>query len=211
MKTAPPLEWFRSPRLDRPTPLTVTDDGRVFGHAAVFGVCHVGLPDRCVMVPSSKNLYRPFHRRRVEVAGGVRVTCGTITVDTDHPALTASAAETVLQLGLAGTAAAEVRAGEDEFGVWVNGRVLQANAKQLHDAHLSGDWRTVDGSLELVGLLVVDVPGFPVPRARVALSASADAAQEVTALTAAAFVPSSVRPERGALRRPEPKPNPRRK
>src|SRR5205085_943051 len=35
----------------------------------------------------------------------------------------------------------------------------------------SGDWRRIGGNLELVGLLAVNVPGFPVPRPQVLTAA----------------------------------------
>ena len=47
----PPTDWFRRPDLDRLTPLTVSDSGRVFGHIAGWDTCHVGLPG-CVTPPS---------------------------------------------------------------------------------------------------------------------------------------------------------------
>ena len=40
----PPKSWFDNPRLTKPTALTVTDEGRVFGHIAAWHVDHIGLP-----------------------------------------------------------------------------------------------------------------------------------------------------------------------
>src|SRR2546422_2197053 len=34
-------------------PLTVTEDGRVFGHLAPWGVCHTGKPNQCITAPHS--------------------------------------------------------------------------------------------------------------------------------------------------------------
>ena len=34
----PPAAWFADPSLSLPTPITVTDDGRIYGHAAQWGV-----------------------------------------------------------------------------------------------------------------------------------------------------------------------------
>ena len=50
---APPLEWFDNPELHELTPLTVSDDGRVFGHAAAWGTCHIGIPDAFTTAPHS--------------------------------------------------------------------------------------------------------------------------------------------------------------
>jgi hypothetical protein len=45
--------WFRNPHLDGPTPLTVTDDGRVYGHLALWGTCHTGFDGVCIEPPHS--------------------------------------------------------------------------------------------------------------------------------------------------------------
>ena len=50
--SAPPMSWFEDPHLEKLTPLTITEDGQVFGHAAGWGVCHIGM-DKCVMAPKS--------------------------------------------------------------------------------------------------------------------------------------------------------------
>jgi hypothetical protein len=46
-------EWFADPQFSELTPLTVTDDGRVFGHFAQWDTCHIGIPDVCTTAPSS--------------------------------------------------------------------------------------------------------------------------------------------------------------
>jgi hypothetical protein len=53
----------------------------------------------------------------------------------------------------------------------------------LRAASLSGDWRRIDGSLELVAALAVNVPGFPIPRTQASMAASAQ-----TALVASGIV-----------------------
>ncbi len=61
---------------------------------------------------------------------------------------------------------AVVRAGEDEFGIWIAGAIVpDANARKvakLRRSPISGDWRGVDGHLELTAALAVNVPAFPV-------------------------------------------------
>lgn len=49
-----------------------------------------------------------------------------------------------------------------------------ARLRILRGASLSGDWRNIGGALELVGMLAVNVPGFPVPRADMELTAAGD-------------------------------------
>jgi hypothetical protein len=65
-------------------------------------------------------------------------------------------------------------------------------AAKLRAAALSGDWRRVGGSLELVAALAVNTPGFPVPRARVASG-------EPMSLVAAGVVPSPRPPTPGRV------------
>src|SRR4029079_5159745 len=76
-----------------------------------------------------------------------------------------------------GTVAADVRAGEDQFGIWVVGALRQhltdEDIRAFRAAPLSGDWRRIAGKLELVGALGVNTPGFPVPRVK-ALVASGE-------------------------------------
>jgi hypothetical protein len=51
---APPSSWFANPELTELTPLVVTDDGHVYGHAAAWDVCHIGLPGVCVTAPTAR-------------------------------------------------------------------------------------------------------------------------------------------------------------
>ncbi len=93
---------------------------------------------------------------------------------------------------------AVVQAGEDEHGIWVAGQLLEsvsaAQVAELRRSPLSGDWRRINGNLELVAALAVNVPGFPVPRV---LAASGAFGQ--ISLCAAGAVPQprpSTRPAR---------------
>jgi hypothetical protein len=54
---------------------------------------------------------------------------------------------------------------------------------------LSGDWRQVIGrGLEFLAALVVNIPGFPIPRPEARIVASALGEEEVLALIAAGMV-----------------------
>lgn len=185
---APPLEWFDAPELGELTALTVDDDGRVYGHAAAWGTCHIGIPDVCTTAPHSLTNYSYYHLKEIQTDDGATVNVGTITLDTGHAAQSLGRAAAAAHYDDTGTAVADVVCGEDEFGIWVAG-ALRPDAdvvavRKLRGAALSGDWRNVNGNLELVALLAVNVPGFPIPRPRAELTASA-AGLEVTALVAA--------------------------
>jgi hypothetical protein len=186
MDTLPPVEWFQDPQLRGPTPLTIAGDGQVFGHLATWGTCHVGIDKTCVTAPKSNHDYAYFRTGEVETAGGP-VTVGQITMNTGHATDDLDPNETVRHYDHTGTAIADVAAGEDDYGIWVAGAIRPGvSIDQIHGLRagaLSGDWRRIGGNLELVGALVVNVPGFPIPRP--SMAASGDL---VLSLTAAAVV-----------------------
>lgn len=172
----PPLDWFRQPDLDRLTPLTVSDSGRVFGHIAGWETCHVGLPG-CVTAPASMSGYAYFHTAEQATADGPVLPVGTLVAGPRHadPALAFQAA--AAHYDDPGAAVARVMAGEDEHGIWVAGWILpQADPQAVEifrTSPVSGDWRRVGGALEMIAVCSVNSPGFPVPRARVAFSLDA--------------------------------------
>lgn len=185
----PPAAWFDDPLLDALTPMTITDDGRIFGHAAAWDVCHVGFPDSCVTAPRSAAGYSYFHTGELVTAEGVRLAVGTLTMGTGHADVTTGGpTAAVAHYDDTGTQVAHVRVGEDEHGVWMAGAVVpdlaEEDARRLRAAAPSGDWRRIAGNLELVAVLAVNTPGFPTPRAALAASAAGDE-QVVEALVAA--------------------------
>ncbi len=187
--TNPPSWMFNKPEFDELTALTV-DGFHVFGHAAAWGVCHIGIPGVCTTAPQSVSDYAYFHLKEVECDDGEIVSCGTITLDTGHADRRMSRVDTTAHYDNTGTAVADIVCGEDEFGIWFSGAlratVEDDTLRKLRGAVLSGDWRATnrDGNLELVALLAVNVPGFPVPRTR-AMVASADDGPHVLSLVAA--------------------------
>lgn len=169
----PPAEWFERPDVDRVTPLTVTDTGRVFGHIAPWGECHVGLPG-CVTAPSSLTNYAHFHTGAQAVQGGQSVPVGTLVTGPRHADPQQAFRAAQQHYDDLDAAVARVVAGEDEFGIWVAGWMLPdanpARVEQFLASPVSGDWRNVGGSLELIAVCSVNAPGFPVPRARVSFA-----------------------------------------
>lgn len=166
---APPSEWFQRPSFDGPTPITVTEDGRVYGHAAVWGTCHVGHQAKCVTPPRSKANYQFFNVGQVHTADGKTVNVGRLTAGTNHANITFGAQPAAEHYDNTGWAGAYVHAGEDEHGIWFAGAVSPTATPEqiavLRAASVSGDWRNINGALEMVGLLAVNSPGFPVARA----------------------------------------------
>lgn len=166
-ETLPPLEWFARPDFEAPTPLTVTDDGHVFGHIAPWGQCHVGLPG-CTTAPPSYTDYAHFLRKPQMTREGTNVPTGIITVGGGHPDPTLGMVPAMGHYDNPDWATAKVFAGEDEYGIWVSGWILPyadpVKVQQLKDIDVSGDWRQAGGNLELMGLAAVVEPGFPVLR-----------------------------------------------
>jgi len=184
----PRAEWFADPRLTAPTALTVTEDGQVFGHLALWGTCHIAHSGagECVTPPRSAAGYSYFHTGVVRVQGGAEIPVGHITLDTGHASANASPALALAHYENTGAVVADVCVGEDRHGIWVSGSVRDLSAEQLRSlrsAPLSGDWRRIGGQLELVAALAVNVPGFPVPR-----TAGLVASGEMMSLVAAGMV-----------------------
>jgi hypothetical protein len=188
----PPADWFRDPRLNAPTALEISEDGRVFGHLALWGTCHTGFPGVCTTAPSSSTNYKMFHLGVVDTEESIPISCGQITLDTGHAPTSYGMEKTVAHYDHTGCAVCDVVCGEDAFGIWVAGAVRPGikaeTVRKLRGSKLSGDWRSVNGHLELVGILAVNVPGFPVPRTQAAIAASAAGEGEVLSLVAAGIV-----------------------
>ena len=170
--TAPPAAWFADPKLSGPTPVTISTDGRIFGHVATWGTCHTAYAHECVTPPASRSAYAYFRTGAVRTDDGQTVATGRITLDTNHAGRRLGAADTSAHYEHTGRAGADVAAGEDAYGIWIAGAVRPGlsddEIRTLAASPLSGDWRRIGGALELVHVLAVNSPGFPVPRALVA-------------------------------------------
>ena len=188
----PPAAWLTDPHLAKPTALTVTDEGRVFGHIGLWGQCHVGIGNACVIPPSSASQYASFLTGELRTAEGTRVAVGHLTAGSGHaPQYVGNrpvgAAAAVEHYDHTGYVAADVTAGEDEHGIWVAGALRSdltpEQLRAVMAAPPSGDWRKVNGALDLVAVAHVNVPGFPVARAGIH-------AGDQFALVAACVVPT---------------------
>lgn len=183
----PPLEWFGNPQLSEATPLTVRDDGYVFGHVADWRGCHIGEPAGpgvCVPPPRSKSGYAYFHLGELVTAEGEAISVGQITMDTSHaplgPGVTAKAA--TKHYDDTSTVVAHIRCGEDAHGIWFAGALSPdlpaSTVRKLRAAKISGDWRKLNGRADMIAAHCVNVPGFPIPRPAAHLLASAAYGEE---------------------------------
>lgn len=185
----PPVEWFYEPELPELTTLTITDDGRIYGHAAPWDTCHIGIPGVCQTAPRSHSDYAYFHLKEVECETGEKISCGTLTFGTGHAGRGLGRIDAAAHYDNTGTAVADIVCGEDDHGIFYTGALRpdldEKTIRALRGAAVSGDWRNVNGDLEFVALLAVNVPGFPVPKPRANMIASADDGFEIMSLVAA--------------------------
>lgn len=174
----PSRNVFFRPESDGPQPITITASGEVYGHLALWDSCHSGFLAECVRPPRSESGYIYFHVGEIETAEGEMLPVGKIVYSTDHASTSVGMQAASRHYADTGAVGAFVRAVDGRLGPWMSG-VLKSDLspeglRDLRANPLSGDWRPVNHRLELVAALAVPVPGFPVPRAQLALSASGD-------------------------------------
>jgi hypothetical protein len=177
----PPSIWFDRPVLNGPTPITVDDNGHIFGHIATWDINHIGMAGQ-VRAPRSASNYAYFHTGVVRTAEGNDVKVGQLTLAGGHAPIHLDAALAVRHYDDTASAIADVHAGEDAYGIYVSGALRPGTTPEqiraLRASAPSGDWRAINGRLEMVAVCQVNVPGFPVPRSLAASGA-------MTALVAA--------------------------
>ena len=189
----PPRDWFFMEEPDEPTPITITKDGRISGHLALWNTCHSGRSNgaysTCMYAPHSPSGYKQFHLGSMLCDDGAEIAIGRVTVGTGHAPLHLGAAAARRHYDNTGACAAYVRASDGVFGIWLCGAVRSdASAEMVRDLRAcppSGDWRSVDRALELQAALAVNVPGYVVPRSQLALAASADMLEIATLILGA--------------------------
>lgn len=187
----PPRDWFFMQEPEGKCPLTVTDEGLVYGHLATWDQCHHGFANECVLAKGSRTDYALFHVGAIKTKEGEVVDVGRIVVgDGGHASIGYGAVDTNRFYDKTAQVGAFVRAVDGKYGIWLSGAVRSdCPAERVRDMLAnppSGDWRRHDGWLELIAALSVPVPGFPVPRYEYALAASADN-MEVDALVATGY------------------------
>lgn len=146
-------------------PLTITEDGRIYGHAALWGRCHVGYPGTCVRPPKEPAAYRGFLTGE-RVPG---IPTGPLVMKTRHAPDHLDAGAASVHYAHTGYVPGDVTIGPDAYGIWVSGQVrpdaTETDIEVLRASALSGDWRPVGGRHRLIGILAVNAPGFRVARA----------------------------------------------
>lgn len=176
----PPEEWFGPKQLDGPTPLTITEDGEVYGHLALNTTCHADFA-QCTTPPSEES-FDFFHLGSVLVASsdGIQkqVPVGRLTVGGGHADVRMGLRASIDHYDDATTTAAAVAAHNDEWGIQLHGSLVSSASPQdielLRLCPPSGDWRKVNGKYRLICAHAVNVPGYPVPRTGLVASSGSD-------------------------------------
>lgn len=172
----PPAAWFAKPDLKEPMPVMVTAEGRVYGHVAAFGSCHIGFAGRCVPVPKSRSAYRHFMTGHVLCAEGTMVKTGRLYLNTVHPNLRLQASDAATWYHNTGDCAADLCAYEDRHGIVVAGAIRPSTTpdqlRVVRGSDISPDWRPINGRTEMIGLLAVNASGFITPAALAASAGS---------------------------------------
>jgi len=178
----PDSDWFADPKLKKLTPLTITPEGRVYGHLADWDGCHTGFSNVCVPPFRSETAYAYFNTGEIECADGTMVAVGKLMFSMDggkHADTWMTANEASQHYDDSTKVGAFVRAGTDRHGTWLAG-ALRPGLSDEEVQHLrshppSGDWRPIPNKgTELVAAFCVAVGGFPIPRAMVASGAEGE-------------------------------------
>lgn len=183
----PPRSWFSDPKLGQLVPIIVHDDGRIYGHAVDWTMCHIGFEDECVQ-PPREEAFPYYLTGELTCDDGSVVAVGQITAEIGHAPLYSRPQAAAEHYDNTGSVIADVTLGNDEFGIWVAGAVRpDAPASLVHKLRASGqvspDWRRIGGELRMVALLTVNASGYQIPRPQARVASG-----QVQALVAAGMV-----------------------
>lgn len=189
---APPDGFFQDPELQELQRwVTVTEDGRVMGHLAGFGECHIGMAGRCITPEAlTAGGFDYFRHGHVVTSSGQQIATGPIALRGGHASPDRSVSWRQAQAHYDDPACAvmDVAVGTDAYGVWFSGAIRPGATPEdiyaVRASGVSGDWRLIGGQLRLVGICSVNVPGFP--KVRVAVASG-----QIVALVAAGGRPMS--------------------
>lgn len=173
---APPVEWFGDPGL---TELTqhpqVSEDGRVAVHVAAHDACHVGFPDYCQTPWLSQSGYAYAHAAAPDHPGvpdewrnADGGWAGVLSLTGGHFPTSGPDAGNIAAVQAhyddPSSVIAYVRFGHDEHGIYAAGAlrpgVTPEEVARFRAHRLSGDWRRINGRMELIAACSVNVPGF---------------------------------------------------
>lgn len=185
-----PAEWFSLEEPDHVVPLTITDDGQVYGHIAAWGVCHTNVSayGECFMAPRSPSGYSHFLLGGVHTDDGRVVPTGSLTIGAGHANGRLSARQAARHYDNAASVFADVTVRDGEHGIWACGWVRPGTSEEMvvaaRASKMSGDWRRYGAKgLDMIAALAVNAPGYEVQRIAASMQDG-----EVVSLVAAGMV-----------------------
>jgi hypothetical protein len=170
---APPGEWFARPSDAELTELRalgrawrITDEGRIYGFAAVYGTLHIGRA-RPTEVPRSPTGYAHYRTGETHCADGSVVATGPLVMDCVHPDLTWQASDAATFYHHTGAGVGDLAVWDDEeaggivFAGALRPGVTNIQLRTLRGSDgVSPDWRKIGGKRDMVAMLVVNNSGF---------------------------------------------------
>lgn len=162
-----PIERFQRTAAG-PTPMTILEDGSVFGHIAPWDSCNRGVKGRCLPPPRSKTNYAQFHTVPVRTTEGT-LRVGKIVMGEGHADVSGNMQVTRAWYDKHGKTVAHGRAHEDKWGIFFSGvvgpGVSPQEAVEFFSMPPSGHWteHRPTRSSELIAVAAVNVQGHPVP------------------------------------------------
>lgn len=163
-----PAELFAEPTEDHAFGLRVDrETGRVWGYAADWSSCHIGISGTCQRAPHSSTDYSFFRKGVVDTTAGEQ-RVGLITSGVGHADEYMGAAAATAHYDQTDAIRAYINIGENSKGIWYSGvlapGITEAQIAEMRAiGRVSGDWRNWSGrrgDLEMVGLVVVNTEGF---------------------------------------------------
>jgi hypothetical protein len=194
--TKAPHEWFEMEEPDHVQPLTITEDGQVYGHVADWKTCHANSAayGECFLAPRSPSGYAHFLLGEVLTDKGP-LPIGRLTVGAGHANGRLGLRPATEHYDNASTVYAAVSCKDGEHGIWVCGWVPPGTPEDLVIAARacppSGDWRKTPQGLDMIAAHSVVAPGYAIPRVAASMHDG-----EVISLVAAGAV--EVEPEEHA-------------
>jgi hypothetical protein len=166
----PPLAWFEVPEPDELVPLHIEPNGQVLGHIAAEGTCHIGIQGRCQTPPPSRAAYAYFNLGTIVCrdadGNAVPIRAGNVTMIGGHADIRLGYRDAIAHYDDVGTQVAHVRAVDGVYGVWCCGAAVPSitpdQVRTFNASPPSGDWRPINGIREMIGVHLVNTPGFPV-------------------------------------------------
>lgn len=166
---APPASWFEMPEPGQLTPITITDDGRIYGHVWSASACHqASPPGECLMAPTSSERFPHFHVGYVRTVEGRNVPTGALTIGGGHADDRLGLVAAREHYDDTATAFADVVITAGRYGGWCSGAmrpgITDEQLRTIRGSVPSADWRGAGGRSELIGVHWVNRPGYPVAR-----------------------------------------------